>query len=1152
MKRWLHREIHLEQLKKQLATMGILLEIEIGPGGMLLEIEIEPGGMLLDIEIGPGGMLLGIEIEPGGMLLGIEIGPGGTLLVIEIGPGGTLLGIEIGPGGMLLGIEIGPGGMLLGIEIEPGGMLLGIEIEPGGMLLEIEIGPGGMLLGIEIGPGGMLLGIEIGPGGMLLGIEIGPGGMLLEIEMGPGGMLLGIEIEPGGMLLGIEIGPGGMLLEIEIEPGGMLLGIEIEPGGMLLGIEIGPGGMLLGIEIEPGGMLLGIEIEPGGMLLEIEIGPGDMLLGIEIGPGGMFCSNNYSTSSQSLSASEDDDKEDYKRKSRNASEKKRRDQFNILINELCAMVSTKSRKMDKSSVLKATIAFLRQHNELTVRSSKSGIEEGWKPSFLSDDEFSTLMLEALDGFMLVVSPQGHILYASDSITTLLGHLPNDYQDCTIYEFIHEDDRPEMYKILAQADPSFGNSNTDILDRRFRIKCHILKSSANPTANPVYEPVLVNGNFTKRVDEVFKFDAFSAENPYVFVATVRLQRAQLETEIALVTEKGDEFTSRHSLDWKFLFLDHRGPPIIGYLPFEVLGTSGYDYYHQDDLEKLAKCHEALMQTGEGTSCHHRFLTKGQEWIWLQTRYYISYNQWNSKPEFIVCNHKVVSYADVRAESQRELGILSDKEMQVSDDPNASDSFKQDDSSSECFSPPPVITSTEDDVKLPSTPPGNGVAEISRSKEKTDWHAVPGYCQSESDELSTSSGREEEPTSESHVQSLFMPTVSHQENSKITAPMQTGMLVESMDITNRGNNTSPVNMSAIQVKLQEQLVEKHRKLQETILKQQQELHQVQAQLMMAQQLMSQQNPVIMQQLANQQANQFQQQQQQQQLQSQQQFLAQAGQHPALQGQNAGYPAMLAPSLGMSGFSMSGLMMMLQQQQGNQLQPQSVPGNIMSAMAVPKPQQMQLGNSYPTIQLAGQQLRPTQEGIVLHNPQPQIQLQPTLIQQHTSPFMQQQPALLQQQQQSLQLPQQQTSLQLQQQSSQMLQQSSPMLQQQSSPMLQQQSSPMLQQQSSPMLQQQSSPMLQQQSSPMLQQQSSPMLQQQSSPMLQQQSSSMLQQQHSPLMQQQHSPLMQQQQQQQQQQSPLMQQQQSPIMQQQQQSPLMQQQSSPYASPYASPHHT
>lgn len=50
------------------------------------------------------------------------------------------------------------------------------------------------------------------------------------------------------------------------------------------------------------------------------------------------------------------------RKSRNLSEKKRRDQFNMLVNELGSMVSTNTRKMDKSTVLKSTILFLKNHN----------------------------------------------------------------------------------------------------------------------------------------------------------------------------------------------------------------------------------------------------------------------------------------------------------------------------------------------------------------------------------------------------------------------------------------------------------------------------------------------------------------------------------------------------------------------------------------------------------------------------------------------------------------------------------------------------------------------------------------------------------------------------------------------------------------------
>lgn len=92
---------------------------------------------------------------------------------------------------------------------------------------------------------------------------------------------------------------------------------------------------------------------------------------------------------------------------------------------------------------------------------------------------------------------------------------------------------------------------------------------------------------------------------VFVCTVRMLASQLLREVPLVNVSAkSEFVSRYSMEWKFLFLDHRAPQIIGYLPFELLGTSGYDYYHFDDLDRISDCHESLMQTGKATSCYHR--------------------------------------------------------------------------------------------------------------------------------------------------------------------------------------------------------------------------------------------------------------------------------------------------------------------------------------------------------------------------------------------------------------------------------------------------------------------------------------------------------------------------------------------------------------------
>lgn len=77
---------------------------------------------------------------------------------------------------------------------------------------------------------------------------------------------------------------------------------------------------------------------------------------------------------------------------------------------------------------------------------------------------------------------------------------------------------------------------------------------------------------------------------MFVGTGRLDTPQLIREMTISDNLKSEFTSRHNLDWKFLALDSRATPIIGYVQLEVVGTSGYDYYHIDDLDKIVVCHE----------------------------------------------------------------------------------------------------------------------------------------------------------------------------------------------------------------------------------------------------------------------------------------------------------------------------------------------------------------------------------------------------------------------------------------------------------------------------------------------------------------------------------------------------------------------------------
>ena len=59
------------------------------------------------------------------------------------------------------------------------------------------------------------------------------------------------------------------------------------------------------------------------------------------------------------------------------------------------------KKMDKAGILRATIAFLKMKNESTQRDRAFEIDLSWKPSFLSNNEFSQMMMESIDGFCIM-------------------------------------------------------------------------------------------------------------------------------------------------------------------------------------------------------------------------------------------------------------------------------------------------------------------------------------------------------------------------------------------------------------------------------------------------------------------------------------------------------------------------------------------------------------------------------------------------------------------------------------------------------------------------------------------------------------------------------------------------------------------------------
>ncbi|XP_045406213.1 neuronal PAS domain-containing protein 2 isoform X3 [Lemur catta] len=506
---------------------------------------------------------------------------------------------------------------------------------------------------------------------------------------------------------------------------------------------------------------------------------------------------------------DEDEKDRAKRASRNKSEKKRRDQFNVLIKELSSMLPGNTRKMDKTTVLEKVIGFLQKHNEVSAQTEICDIQQDWKPSFLSNEEFTQLMLES------------------------------DVMDQNLLNFLPEQEHSEVYKMLSShmlvtdsPSPEYLKSDNDL-----EFYCHLLRGSLNPKEFPTYEYIKFVGNF-RCYNNVPSPSCNGFDNTLsrpcrvplakevCFIATVRLATPQFLKEMCIVDEPLEEFTSRHSLEWKFLFLDHRAPPIIGYLPFEVLGTSGYDYYHIDDLELLARCHQHLMQFGKGKSCCYRFLTKGQQWIWLQTHYYITYHQWNSKPEFIVCTHSVVSYADVRVERRQELALEDPPSEAIH--PSA---LKDKGSGLE---PQPHFNALDVGASVNAS---HSPSASSRSSHKSS-HTAPSEPTSTPTKLMAEASTPALPRSATLPQELPMPGLSQAATmpAPLPSPSTCDLTQQLLPQTILQSPPAPMAQFSAQFSMfqtiRDQLEQRTRVLQASIRWQQEELHKIQEQLCLVQ--------------------------------------------------------------------------------------------------------------------------------------------------------------------------------------------------------------------------------------------------------------------------------------------------------------------------------
>ncbi|XP_023722628.1 protein similar isoform X5 [Cryptotermes secundus] len=333
-----------------------------------------------------------------------------------------------------------------------------------------------------------------------------------------------------------------------------------------------------------------------------------------------------------------------KEKSRDAARCRRSRETEIFTDlaQALPMPHTTISQLDKASIMRLAISFLK------VRSLLNRLPESCKAKLDSTND--PLFLRALEGFLLVVSADGDMIFLSENISEYLGITQIDLMGHSIYEFSHPCDHDEIRDILSIKSPLLP-----VIPRSFfiRMKCTLTSKGRNVNLkSATYKVIHCTGHVLtspSSCKKEIKTDC-GAESD---TNNNKQQQQQQHCLVAIgepiphpsnieIPLDHQTFLSKHNLDMKFTYADDRIGEFLGYNPDELLGKSVYEYHHALDSEAVEKGFKSLFSKGQCETGIYRFLAKNGGYVWVLTQATLIYgSKTGQKPHSVVCVNFVVS-------------------------------------------------------------------------------------------------------------------------------------------------------------------------------------------------------------------------------------------------------------------------------------------------------------------------------------------------------------------------------------------------------------------------------------------------------------------------------------------------------------------------------
>uniref|UniRef100_A0A671NGF2 Hypoxia-inducible factor 1-alpha-like n=1 Tax=Sinocyclocheilus anshuiensis TaxID=1608454 RepID=A0A671NGF2_9TELE len=241
--------------------------------------------------------------------------------------------------------------------------------------------------------------------------------------------------------------------------------------------------------------------------------------------------------------------------------------------------------LDKASIMRLAISYLRMRKLLSSDDEEKENE--------LECQLNSFYLKALEGFLMVLSEDGDMVYLSENVSKSMGLTQFDLTGHSIFEFSHPCDHEELREMLVHKTGS-NKTKEQNTERSFflRMKCTLTSRGRTVnTKSATWKVLHCAGHVRVQERGEGSGDSGFKEPPLTYLVLI-CEPIPHPSNIEVPLDS-KTFLSRHTLDMKFSYCDERITELMGYEPDDLLNRSVYEYYHALDSDHLTKTHHNLI-------------------------------------------------------------------------------------------------------------------------------------------------------------------------------------------------------------------------------------------------------------------------------------------------------------------------------------------------------------------------------------------------------------------------------------------------------------------------------------------------------------------------------------------------------------------------------